>query len=220
MVSAIVVAAGKGQRMGAGINKVYLSICGRTILEVALSALAECDKISEIIVVTDDVEQCRAVVGNMPKVKEIVLGGATRRESVKNGLCRASGELVAIHDGARALVTALEIEKVIAAAGKYGAAALGVKCKDTIKRADREGFIAETPDRSFLYQIQTPQVFRREEIIKAHEAAEGEFTDDCAVMEQFGKKVKIVEGSYENIKITTPEDLAIAEKILEKRHMK
>ena len=218
MISAVIVAAGQGRRMGAGINKAYLPLCGKTVIETTLTAFCECDKIDEIIVVTDDVKRCKSLVGSMPKVKAVVLGGDTRKDSVKNGLYAASGEFAAIHDGARSLITKQEIEKVVEAAEKYGAAALGVRCKDTIKRLDGDGFIAKTEDRKFLYQIQTPQVFERTEIIKMHEAAQGDFTDDCAVLESFGKRIKMVEGSYENIKITTPEDLAIAEKILEKRY--
>lgn len=217
MVSAIIVAAGQGRRMGAGMNKAYLTLCGRTVIETTMEAFCACGKIDEIIVVTDDIKRCKSLVGNMPKVKAVVLGGKSRQESVKNGLFAANGELVAIHDGARALITQNEIENVVDAARKYGAAALGVRCKDTIKRITGDGFIEKTENRDFLYQIQTPQVFERLEIIKMHEQATGDFTDDCACAESFGKRIKLVEGSYENIKITTPEDLEIAEKILEKR---
>ena len=220
MVSAIIVAAGKGRRMGAGMNKAYLPLCESTVIETAVRPFADSDRIDEIIIVTDDTEKCKRFFDGEKKVKAVISGGETRQESVKNGLYAAAGDIVAIHDGARALVTAEEIEAVIKAAEQYGAAALGVKCKDTLKLADKNGFIEKTQDRSFLYQIQTPQVFKRCEILKMHEAATGEFTDDCAVMESFGGKIKLVEGSYENIKITTPEDLVIAEKILEKRRIK
>lgn len=219
MVSAVIVAAGQGRRMGAGMNKVYLPLCGRTVIETTLAPFCNSDKIDEIIVVTDDVEKCKSVVCGIPKVKAVVLGGATRQQSVRNGLSAASGEFVAIHDGARALITENEIEKVIDAGKKYGAATLGVRCKDTIKRIDSDGFIEKTENRDFLYQVQTPQVFKRLEIIKMHEMAHSDFTDDCSVLESFGKRIKMVEGSYENIKITTPEDIEVAEKILEKRHM-
>ena len=217
MTSAIIVAAGKGTRMGAGMNKAYISICGKTVIENTLLPFSESSEIYEIIVVTDDVEKCRQLVCGIPKVKAVLLGGETRRDSVRIGLTAASGELVAIHDGARALVTREEIEKVIAAAKEYGAAALGVKCKDTLKIADSDGFIIGTQDRERLYQIQTPQVFKTAEIRKMHEEAVGDFTDDCAVMESFGGKIKLIEGSYENIKLTTPEDILTAEKILKKR---
>ena len=220
MASAVIVAAGMGKRMGAGMNKAYLMLGGKTILENTVSVFEKCKIIEEIIVVTDDTEKCKEILKGFKKVTAVVLGGKTRQDSVKNGLCAASGEFVAIHDGARALICENDIERVVCEAKMYGAAALGVKCKDTLKIADENGFIMETADRNFIYQIQTPQVFKRTEIEKAHETAIGEFTDDCAVMEAFGKRIKIVEGSYENIKITTPEDLIIAEKILEKRNGK
>ncbi|MCR4718386.1 MAG: 2-C-methyl-D-erythritol 4-phosphate cytidylyltransferase [Firmicutes bacterium] len=220
MISAVIVAAGKGERMGAGMNKAYLALGGKTVIELAVAPFEECDKIDEIIIVTDDVQKCRRLLDRFSKVKAVVLGGKKRNESVKNGLYAATGDFCAIHDGARALITKKEIESVIDAAEKFGAAALGVKCKDTVKVADKDGFIEETPNREFLYQIQTPQVFKTAEILKMHEEAEGDFTDDCAVAENFGKRIKIVAGSYENIKITTPEDLDIAETILKKRSKK
>ena len=219
MTSAVIVAAGKGERMGAGMNKAYLPLCGRTVIENTVLPFLECEEIGEIIVVTDDVSKCRRLLGDIPKVKAVLLGGRTRRESVKIGLSAASGEFTAIHDGARALITRYEIEKAVAAAKEYGAAALGVKCKDTLKLTDENGFITGTQDRERLYQIQTPQVFKTAEIRKMHEEASGDFTDDCAVMESFGGKIKLVEGSYENIKLTTPEDILTAERILEKRGM-
>lgn len=220
MASAVIVAAGMGKRMGAGINKAYLLLGGKTILEQTVTVFENCRKIEEIVVVTDDTEKCRELLKGFKKVTKIVLGGATRQDSVKNGLKVCQGEFVAIHDGARALITAEKIEKVIEDAEKFGAAALGVKCKDTLKVSDEDGFIAKTLDRDWIYQIQTPQVFKRTEIEEAHSKINSELTDDCAVMEIIGKKVKITEGSYENIKITTPEDLIIAEKILEKRKNK
>ncbi|MBR4173641.1 MAG: 2-C-methyl-D-erythritol 4-phosphate cytidylyltransferase [Clostridia bacterium] len=220
MTSAVIVAAGSGRRMGAGINKVYLMLGGKTVLENTVDAFEQCGKIDEIVIVTDDVARCKALFSGYKKVSAVILGGATRQESVKNGLSAARGGIVAIHDGARALVLEKDIEKVVVDAEKYGAAALGVKCKDTLKIADSEGFIEKTADRDFIYQIQTPQVFFRERIIEAHKMCNGNFTDDCAVMESIGERVKITEGSYDNIKITTPEDLIIAEKIIEKRKEK
>ena len=220
LAGAVIVAAGEGRRMNAGMNKVYLPLFGKTILENTVAAFENCKKIDEIIVVSDDTEKCGRLLVGFKKVTAIVSGGKTRQESVKNGLEKCKSEYVAIHDGARALILAEDIEKVIGAAEKYGAAALGVKCKDTLKLADEDGFIAKTADREYLYQIQTPQVFITKEIKKMHSECAGGFTDDCAVAESFGKRVKIVEGSYDNIKITTPEDLIIAEKILEKRNGK
>ena len=124
---------------------------------------------------------------------------------------------MAIHDGARALISAEDIENVLKAAMEFGAAALGVKCKDTLKLADKDGFIVGTQDREFLYNIQTPQVFRTSEIIKMYAECEEVFTDDCALAEKYNVKVKIVDGSYDNIKLTTPDDMDLAERILRKR---
>lgn len=217
MTSAVIVAAGMGKRMGAGFNKAYLTLGGRTIIENTVRVFQNTQSIDEIVVVTDDTEKCRELLRDFGKVSAIVRGGETRQESVKNGLLAAKGDFVAIHDGARALVLEADIEKVVSEAQIYGAAALGVKCTDTLKFADKGGFIEKTVDRAFVYRIQTPQVFRREEITELHKACGGDFTDDCALFENAGKRVKITEGSYSNIKITTPEDLAVAEKILEKR---
>lgn len=220
MVSAVIVAAGRGRRMGAGMNKAYLLLGGKTVLETTAEVFEKCEKTDEIIVVTDDTEKCRELLKNLKKITAIVKGGATRQESVQNGIKECRGDFVAIHDGARPLVLSEDIKKVICGAKKYGAAALGVKCKDTLKIADENGFIEKTADRNRLYQIQTPQVFKKAEIERFHKKMNDEVTDDCAVFEHFHEAVKIVEGSYDNIKITTPDDLIIAEKILEKRRRK
>ena len=137
-----------------------------------------------------------------------------------NGLAFVSGDIVLIHDGARALITQAEITRVIDDVVKYGAASLGVKCKDTLKTADENGFIISTPDREKTYHIQTPQAFKTTEIKSAHDKALADgfiATDDCMIAEYVGMSVKISEGSYENIKITTPEDIITAEQILQKR---
>ncbi|MDD6214783.1 MAG: 2-C-methyl-D-erythritol 4-phosphate cytidylyltransferase [Firmicutes bacterium] len=213
--TAVIVAAGRGTRMGVNFNKVFLPLFGRTILETTVSVFDDCNVIDEIVVVNNDAEECARLLKPFKKVSAVVCGGNSRQESVRSGLSAAHGEFVLIHDGARALITKPEIENVLTSAEKYGAATVGVKCKDTLKRADSDGFIAETVDREFIYNIQTPQVFRTEEIKKMHEAVENEvFTDDCALAEQFGSRIKIVDGSYDNIKITTPDDLILAEKIL------
>jgi len=219
-VGAVIVAAGKGRRMGAGINKVYLEFSGKSVLEHTVSVFENCDIIDEIAIVTDDLEMCSDKLKGCNKVKKIILGGQTRQQSVQNGLDSIDCDIVAIHDGARALVTETEVVSAIENAEKYGAAAVGVKSKDTLKKVDDNGFIIETVDREFIYNIQTPQVFSLCEIKKAYQEANGEFTDDCGLFESFGKKVKMVDGSYENIKITTPEDLILAQNILEKRKNK
>lgn len=217
-VTAIIVAAGKGSRMGADKNKVFLTLLGRSILENTVEVFENCEVISSIVVVTNDIAECEKLLSGFKKVDSIVPGGITRQESVKNGLDKAVCDIAVIHDGARALIRNEEIIKAVNAAKQYGAAAVGVKCKDTLKQADENGFITGTVDREFIYNIQTPQVFEYEKIKQIHSAAKvNTFTDDCALAESFGMKIKIVDGSYDNIKITTPEDMVIAEKILTER---
>lgn len=216
-ISAVIVAAGNGTRMKAGKNKVFLELLKKTVLEHTVAVFDECDMIDEIIVVTNDTAEAEKILAKYKKLSFITVGGSTRGESVKNGLLKADGDFVAIHDGARALITAEDIENVLESAVKFGAAALGVKCKDTLKLSDKDGFISKTVDRECLYNIQTPQVFKLSEIREMYENCCEAFTDDCALAEKFGTKVKIVEGSYDNIKITTPDDLDLAERILKKR---
>lgn len=221
-ITAVIVAGGKGTRMKAGINKVFLKLLEKEIILHTISAFDNNRLISDIVLVTDDIEKCRNLIAeeDFSKPITVVSGGATRQQSVYNGIQKADGEFVAIHDGARALITDDEITAVINDCIKYGCAALGVKCKDTLKSADEDGFICATIDRNVTYNIQTPQVFNKEMILVAHMKAREdgfEATDDCAVVEHFGGRIKITEGSYENIKITTPEDMAVAENILQKR---
>ncbi len=216
-ISAVIVAAGSGTRMKAGKNKVFLELLGKTILEHTVSAFQNMPMIDEIIVVTNEIEEAEKILSKYSKLKEIVAGGNVRGESVQNGLKAATGDFVAIHDGARALVLQEDIENVLNAAMEFGAAALGVKCKDTLKMADENGFISKTLDREFLYNIQTPQVFKLSDILEMYEKCDEVFTDDCALAEKYGQRVKIVDGSYDNIKITTPDDMDLAERILKKR---
>lgn len=219
-VTAIIVAAGSGSRMKAGKNKVFLELAGKSVLENTVGVFESCSIIDEITVVTSDVKECKKHLLDYKKVTKIVPGGSTRQESVKCGLLASDGDVAVIHDGARALVREEEILAAVRAYEKFGAAAVGVKAKDTLKKADADGFVEKTLDREYVYNIQTPQVFMLDEIVDFHQRAEmNTFTDDCALAESFGKKIKIVDGSYDNIKITTPEDMEVAEKILEKRKM-
>ena len=217
-VTAIIVAAGRGTRMGADKNKVFLNLLGKTILETTTEVFQKCKKIDDITVVTNDIAECKKLLSGFSKVSKIVSGGATRQDSVKAGIFASDADIVLIHDGARALIREEEILSVIDAASEFGAAAVGVKCKDTMKKVTKDGFIEKTLDREFIYNIQTPQAFRYADIKKMHEEASvNTFTDDCAIAESFGVSVKIVDGRYDNIKITTADDLEIAEKILKKR---
>ena len=222
--AAVVAAAGSARRMK-GIDKVLAELDGIPVLARTLLALECCEKIDEIVVVTrSDLcvpvgKLCRTF--GIQKAKAVVQGGASRAESVRLGLQAISkqAELAAIHDGARPFVSPELLERVLSAAAETGAAAPAVPVKDTIKRAE-QGVILETVDRSTLYAVQTPQVFQADFISAALYRCiqEGvELTDDCAAAERLGKQVVLVEGEYENIKITTPVDLAIGEVILECR---
>ncbi len=223
MVTAVIAAGGMGTRMGAGFNKVYMPLAGTEIIARTVSAFEDCGVVDEIIVVTgnDDIPLFNDIAKKygFKKISSVICGGKTRAGSVYNGLKAASGDIVLIHDGARALITGEEITRVTEDCKKYGAAALGVKCKDTLKSSDENGFISGTLDRETTYQIQTPQAFLRSDIIRAHETSDNASaaTDDCMLAESIGIKIKITEGSYENIKLTTPSDIAVGEEILKRR---
>lgn len=221
-ITALIVAGGQGKRMGAGMNKVFLKLGAKAVLERTAEAFEKNSRIDEIVVVTrqEDIKTAKEILKSLKKIAVITEGGAERQQSVYNGLRAASGDIVLIHDGARALISKAEIDAVIDDCVKYGAAALGVKCKDTLKSADENGFISGTIDRNTSYQIQTPQAFKTAVILNLHEKAEKDglsVTDDCAIAEHYGIKIKITEGSYNNIKLTTPEDMAVGEIILKER---
>ncbi len=217
MVTAVIVAGGSGSRMGSDKNKVFLPLSGKTVIEHTVATFLSVGQIENIVIVTreQDIEECKKLFSD-DRIT-FTVGGKTRQESVSNGLGVATGEIVAIHDAARALIDKDTIEKTIADCKEFGAATVGVPCVDTLKRKDKDGFIAETVDRTDIYRIQTPQVFYKEEIKRAHrDAVNDKFdaTDDCALYEKYIGRVKICEGSANNIKITYPEDLAFAEAIL------
>ena len=223
-ISAVIVAGGKGTRMGYEKNKVLLPICGKEIILYTLKAFSENKYIQDICLVTgeDDLAVCHDLVcaHGFFKVKKIVPGGATRQESVYNGLKNTECDIVCIHDGARALITDELISETVEDAIKFGAAAPGVISRDTLKLITDDGFIDRTIDREKTVLIQTPQVFKKDEIIEFHRRAKEEkisVTDDCALAEKFGLKVKITKGSHDNIKLTFPEDIIMAERILKIR---
>lgn len=218
--TAVIVAAGSASRMR-GIDKTVAPIGGVPMILRTVRALAASDRISEILIVTR--EDLIPTVGELcreeKKVTACIPGGRSRSESVLRGLEAAGTELVAIHDGARPFVTREIIDCTVAAAEEYGGAAPAVPVKDTIKVADK-GRVTGTPDRATLFAVQTPQVFEREAIGKALAYAMEKgipLTDDCSAAETAGMAVVLTEGSEENIKITTPLDLIIGEKILERR---
>lgn len=221
-VSVIIAAGGKGTRMGYGENKVLMPLLGEEVILHTVRAFSKNPYIDEIIIVAGNGEHTKfgTLTKDIPKMRAVTTGGKTRQESVYNGLQFASGDIILIHDGARALIGQEEITAVTEAAREFGAAAIGVPCKDTLKSADDNGFITGTIDRDKTFRIQTPQAFSREVILPAHERARNDgftATDDCALVEHYGGRIKIVLGKYDNIKLTTPEDMEIAEKILKRR---
>lgn len=223
-VTAVIVAAGNSTRMG-GVNKQFLLIDGVPVLIRTLLAFSQSDMIDEIIVAAreEDIPKMFAMIKEYKvlKVTDIVKGGKTRQESVFNAIRRSSplSEYFAIHDGARPLVTEKIIEDTVREAFLTGAAATGVRVKDTVKVVNENGFITATPDRNYLWAVHTPQVFERRLYLSAIDSVLNSemFTDDCKLLEEYGAEVKMVEGSYENIKITTPEDTDIAQAILYRR---
>ena len=228
--AAIVLAAGKGSRMGTAVQKQYLEIDGKPVLYYSLEVFEASEIIDEIVLVVGEgqEEYCKKEIVEkfgFKKVSAIIKGGRERYESVYLGLkCmkEAGVDYVFIHDGARPFVDQEMLKRAYETVGKCAACVVGMPSKDTIKRVNAENVVVETPDRSYLWQVQTPQVFEYELIRGAYcdlmEMSEIKVTDDAMVLESMrGMPVKLVEGSYENIKITTPEDLYVAEAFLKKR---
>ena len=219
---AVIVAAGNATRMG-GIDKVMAELAGEPMVVHTVRAFQNCDSVAEIVIVTrqDLIVRITDLCAGFSKVKAVVVGGADRPESVRNGLNALSGgiRLAAIQDGARPLITEAVIDRTVAAARTYGAAAPGVPVKDTVKIV-RDGLVKATPDRAALQAIQTPQVFDVDLLKGALEKAKADkaaITDDCSAVERLGMSVRIVAGDERNMKVTTPGDLKIAELLLEER---
>lgn len=217
---AVIVAAGNASRME-GIDKVMAPLGDEPMLLRTVRTFQNCDAIKEIVVVTrpDLLVKVMGLCKDMNKVTAVIAGGKDRPESVSNGLNALSNKvkLVAVHDGARPLVTWQLIDRAVRAANSYGAAAPGIPVKDTIKVVNG-GLVKNTPDRASLRAIQTPQVFDFDLLRGALKKAKEEgaaITDDCSAVENMGFSVKIVEGDERNIKVTTPMDLKIAELLLE-----
>lgn len=217
---AVIVAAGNASRMG-GIDKVMAQLGGEPMIVRTARAFQESNVIREIVIVTrpDLIEKIKELCNSFPKVKAVVAGGADRAASVDNGLKALSAKvkLAAVHDGARPLVSQEVIDRAVRTAHVYAAAAPGVPVKDTVKIV-RGGVVENTPDRSTLQAIQTPQVFDYDLLKGALKKAKDEkaaITDDCSAVERMGMAVRIVEGDERNIKVTTPMDLQIAELLLE-----
>lgn len=217
---AVIVAAGSASRMG-GIDKVMASLRGQPMIVHTVSKFQQVDAIREIVIVTreDLVDEIRDLCKPFDKVRTVVVGGNSRQKSVEAGLrvLSKSVRLVAVHDGARPLVSLDVIEKTVHAANQYHAAAPAIPVKDTIKMVEKS-LVTGTPDRGKLQAVQTPQVFDIDLLrgaLKKAETDKAEVTDDCSAVERMGMSVKIVAGDERNIKITTPVDLMIAELFME-----
>ena len=226
-VTAIVLAAGKGSRMNSDVPKQYLTLLGKPVLFYSLNAFEESD-VDEIILVTGSGEQeyCKKEIVEkyqFNKVTHIVEGGAERYHSVHNGLLSAKDvEYVLIHDGARPLISVEVINKAIENVKKTDACVVGMPVKDTIQIVDNDGAIESTPDRRRTWIAQTPQCFSFELALssynKAIESRDASITDDAMVVRKYGNaSVMMLEGGYENIKVTTPEDIPMAECFLKMR---
>ena len=222
-VCAVIVAAGSSQRMG-GQNKLLLPLAGAPVLAHTLRAFEKCAAVRDIVLVCREqdilpyTELARSY--GIGKLRTVTRGGDSRTASVLAGLRAAPADvaLVAVHDGARPLVSEAVITEAVCAAAEHGAAAPVVPVKDSIKRI-ADGTIAADVPRDTLAAVQTPQVFRRELLLRALEDAARSgrsFTDDCAAVEAMGQAVQATHGSYENIKITTPEDILVAQALLQK----
>lgn len=223
--TAIVLAAGQGKRMHSKIQKQFLEIGGKPILYYSMECFQKSPLIQDIILVTgeDMISYCKSEIVEkygFTKVCKVTAGGKERYDSVYAGLlCCQDTDYVYIHDGARPFVTEEMIQRGYEAVKRTNACVMGMPSKDTVKLADPSGYIKETPDRKIVWNIQTPQIFSYDLIRGAYESIRkkdmSNVTDDAMVVEQeTGTKILLVEGSYQNIKITTPEDLAVAEGFL------
>jgi len=229
-VIAIIPAAGTGARMGLAKAKQFMDLCGKPILAVTLSRFQECDLVDRIVVLVSqgDVDYClREIVDRyeLSKVFKVVAGGKRRQDSVRKGIeaIEDSCRLVLIHDGARPFVTTGLIERVIKAAKNSRAVITGLPVKETVKQIDSKGRVLRSIDRRDLWLIQTPQVFRWEDIRLAHREAVKhgweQATDDAFLIEKMGIPVRIIKGEDVNIKITTPQDLDIARFLMSKKSL-
>jgi len=224
-VIALVPAAGMGKRMGVGFNKQYILLGGQPIVGRTLQVFERLPLVDEIhvIVPEEEIPYCREHVvraGGFTKVRSVLAGGKERQNSVLNGLRALDGcaedDVVVIHDGVRPFVTAEMVERSVEVAGEFDGALVAVPAKDTVKMVE-DGVIVDTPPRERIWLAQTPQTFRYGVIRAAHEVADAERflgTDDASLVERLGRQVHVVSGDYRNIKLTTPEDLMLAEAFL------
>ena len=223
MISAIIVAAGKGIRMNNTVRKQYLLLAGRPILSHTLSAFDACNLINNILLVVpeQDFEFCHKDILSPLKLQKkvrLVSGGTERQNSVYNGLLSIdAGSMVVIHDGVRPFINSKQLAACINGAKEHGACILGIPAYDTVKSINSSGYIDKTLERNTIWLAQTPQAFKYDLIMKAHENAKQEGftgTDDAMLVERLGINVRIIRGNRYNIKITTAEDLLLAKAIL------
>lgn len=226
-VSVIIAAAGMSNRMGSKINKQFIAVGGKPILAHTIEKFERSRYIDEIILVAkeEEIEYCRKEIVKkykFKKVTNIIRGGKERQDSVYNGILALNekSDIVLVHDGARPFVKLENIEDGIKGVEKYGACVIGVPVTDTIKVVGEDNVISNTPRRDLLWAAQTPQCFFKEILIKGYEKALSDGylgTDDSSIVERAGYDVKMIMGSYENIKITTPEDIILAESLIKER---
>jgi 2-C-methyl-D-erythritol 4-phosphate cytidylyltransferase len=221
-VSAIIPAAGSGKRMGGGTAKQFLPLRGEPVLLHTVRLFSQCPLVDEIVIAAGDVAATQELVGSLPKVTRIVQGGAERQDSVWAALqaVHSRPRIVCVHDAARPLLPPAVLESALRAAASHPAVVVAVPVKDTIKVVSPDGVVTATPDRSTLWAVQTPQIFWAETLVKAYRQAmaDGFVGTDCAsLVERIGVPVRIHPGSPENLKLTTPEDMAVAEAILARR---
>ena len=221
-VGAVIVAAGRSTRMG-GVDKTFAPMLGVPLVAHTLDRFESSPSIGQIVLVLaeDSLDQGRKLVQERGyrKVTHVCAGGHRRQDSVRNGLEQLSAcDWVMVHDGARPCLDEAMLQRGLEAAAAHGSAVAGVPVKDTIKLVTPDQMVSETPDRSLLWAAQTPQVFRYSLLLEAHRAwpnnTAGDATDDAAMVETLGHPVKMFQGSYQNIKVTTAEDLIIAEAFL------
>lgn len=221
MTTAIIVAAGKSERMGAGTDKAFLSLVNKPVVAWSLIAFERCPDVDRIVLVVrkDQLVASKAVVKmfGISKIHAIVAGGAKRQESVQAGLdaCDIDTRYVIVHDGARPCITPDVISEVAKTVKRFPAVTVGRRMTDTVKRVEKGSFVAETIDREKLWSVQTPQAFQIKTLRAAYKALDRkDVTDDCQAVELAGEQVKIVENLRPNFKITTVEDLQIAGALL------
>jgi 2-C-methyl-D-erythritol 4-phosphate cytidylyltransferase len=228
--TAIVLAAGEGRRIGGNTSKIFLPLAGRPLLLRTLDRVFSARTIENVVLVVAAHERvrCESLLRSDTALRDlpwlVQTGGSTRRQSAKRGLEKidAGADLVMIHDGARPFVSARLIDRCVEVAADKGAVIVGLPARDTIKFVSQDRRIQSTPERSLLWEVQTPQVFKRELILEAHARADQdglEVTDDALLVERLGKSVFVIDGERTNLKITVPEDVWVAEALIRERRV-